>query len=170
MSEIILVIMIVFYIMVIYMVLEVNGFDVLEVFRVVGLSDILSQDFFECYIMVQMVILFCEFVKFIGNFVFGFIVVCFLYFFNVYVLGYVLLVSLSLWDVCERLVYYFCIVSNQGVYCIDEFEDCYCLVLEEIVDGVVYEIIDIWNVFFICVFWMIYLFDFVFILVLFVCF
>jgi len=148
------------YTMAIHMALEANGFDASEVFRAAGLSDTPSQDPLERYTTAQMATLFRESVKSTGNPAFGLTVARFLHPSNVHALGYALLASSSLRDACERLVYYFRIASNQGVYRIDESEDRYCLVLEEIADGVAYETIDTWNAFVIRVFRMIYLPDF----------
>ncbi len=148
------------YALAIHMALEEKGHNASEIFRAVGLNDAPSQDPLERFSTAQIAALFRESVKCTDDPAFGLSVAQYLHPSNVHALGYALLASSTLRDACERLVYYFRLASNQGVYHIEEYEDRFCLVLEVTAEGVAYETIDTWNAFIARIFRMIYKPDF----------
>lgn len=148
------------YTLAIQRALEANGYEAADVFRAAGLEHTPGQDPMERLSTAEVAALFRESVKRSGNPAFGLTVARFLHPSNVHALGYALLASATLRDACERLVYYFRIASDQGVYRIEETDEKFSLILEIQAKGVAHETIDCWNAFLVHIFRMIYQPDF----------
>lgn len=136
--------------------LEANGFNASDIFQTAGIDHTPGSDPMDRLTTAELAAVYRESVKRSGNPAFGLTVARFLHPSSVHALGYALLASVSLRDACERLVYYFRLASEQGVYRVQEEDNRFCLILEIAAEGVAYETIDAWNAFIIQLFRMIY--------------
>ncbi|MBO6753550.1 MAG: AraC family transcriptional regulator [Spongiibacter sp.] len=140
--------------------LEANGYDAEDIFEAAGIGRVPGPDPMDRLTTAELAAVYRESVKRSGNPAFGLTVARFMHPGAVHALGYALLASSSLRDACERLVYYFRLASEQGIYRIEEEGDRFCLILDVTTEGVAYETIDAWNAFVIRIFRMIYRPDF----------
>ena len=140
--------------------LSANGYDAEDVFRAAGIDRMPSNDPMHRLTTSEVAAVFSECVSRTNNPAFGLTVARFLHPSALHALGYSLLASSTLRDACERLTYYFRMVSEQADILIREDQNGFILETSLKSDAVAAETIDAWHAFLIRLFRLIHSPDF----------